>query len=58
MDEPEPEEQPEQRAGELQIGNWGYQVLWERARKLPPRKVPFGFRAGVSGEDQVSADQH
>jgi hypothetical protein len=46
--EPEPADPDyvDQRAGDLQVGSYGYVVLYERNRKLPP-KHPVGFAPAV-----------
>lgn len=33
--------------GDMYVGYWSYQVLWDRGRKLKPKPFQFGFCAPV-----------
>lgn len=43
-DEPAPDFLDERWVGDLQVGAYAYTWLFEKGRKLPKRKQPFGFQ--------------
>lgn len=44
LDEPAPDFLDERAVGDLQVGAYAYTWLFEKARRLPKRKQPFGFQ--------------
>lgn len=52
LDEPAPDFLDERTVGDLQVGSYAYTWLFEKARKLPKRKQPFGFGLPLSTREE------